>query len=253
MNKQYLEQIAKRVFPPPTQVWLKTQWHTYRHYLPLVNVQMGDFRHLKPVNAGWGFERGQPIDRYYIENFLARQANDIRGRALGIGDDYYIQTFGKDRVTKTDVLHIEEHPNATIVADLTTADPIPSDTFDCFLLVQTLQLIYEVRLALKTTYRIMKPGGVVLATFPGITPLKDEEWNSCWCWNFTALSAQRLFEEVFPRENIRIEIHGNALAATAFLQGLAVQDLRKGKLDYTDPSYPVIITVRAVKPEEILT
>ena len=249
MNKQVLKLIAQQTLPSFVQQWLKSQLKTYRHHPSIGKIKMGDLQSVKPINPGWGFERGQAIDRYYIENFLEQRAKDIRGRVLGIGDDFYIHKFGRDRVIESDVLHIEDNPNATIVADLTDAEHIPSNTFDCFLLVQTLQLIYEVRLALKTTYRIMKPGGIVLATFPGITPLKDEEWNSCWYWNFTALSAKRLFEEVFPPENIQIETHGNVLAATAFLQGMAVQDLQNEELDYHDSSYEVIITVRAIKPE----
>lgn len=245
MNKEQFKLIAQNTLPSPIYHWLKSQLQAYKHG----KVRLGDLQSLKPINSGWGFERGQVIDRYYIENFLARHSNDIRGRVLAIGDDCYTQKFGGDRVTKNDVLHVKDNSNATIIADLTDAEHIPSNTFDCFLLVQTLQFIYEVRLALKTTYRIMKPGGIVLATFSGITPLKDEEWNNSWYWNFTALSAQRLFEEVFPKENIQVETHGNALAATAFLQGLAVQDIPKGKLDYHDRSYEVTITVRAVKPE----
>ncbi|MEH2367735.1 methyltransferase domain-containing protein [Nostoc sp.] len=240
MNTEQLKLIVQKILPSPTHHWLKSQYN---------KVRLGTLQSLKPINSGWGFEQGKPIDRYYIENFLGRHSNDIYGHVLEIGDNYYTQQFGGDRVTKSDVLHVQDNPNATIIADLTDAEHIPSNTFDSFVLVQTLQLIYEVRLALKTTYRIMKPGGVVLATFPGITPLKDEEWNNCWCWNFTALSAQRLFEEVFPKENIQVETHGNALAATAFLQGLVVQDIPKGKLDYHDRSYEVTITVRAVKPE----
>lgn len=250
MNKKELKLIAQKTLPIFIKDWLKNQFQAYKHHSLLGKVRWGDFQSLKPINSGWGFERGQPIDRYYIENFLARHSNDIQGRVLAIGDSFYTQKFGgDDRVTQSDVLHVEDNPNATIIADLTDAEHIPSDTFDCFLLVQTLQLIYEVRLALQTTYRIMKPGGVVLATFPGITPLKDEEWNNCWCWNFTAISAQRLFEEVFPKENIQVETHGNVLAATAFLQGLAVEDIQKQKLDYHDSSYEVTITVRAVKPK----
>ena len=212
-------------------------------------VRWGDLRRLTPISSGWGLDRGQPIDRYYIENFLERQSGDIHGRVLSIGDDFYTQQYGGDRVTKSDVLHITEgSPGATIIGDLTDAPQIPSEAFDCFILTQTLQLVYEVRLALKTVYRVLKPGGVVLVTIPGITPLNDQEWNTCWCWSFTALSAQRLFEEVFPTTNIEIETYGNVMTATAFLQGLATQELRTEELTYRDHNYPVTITVRAVKP-----
>ena len=251
MSIKVFKRVARYTLPSSIRQWLKTQLYIHRHHPPLGKVRMGDMKGLQPISTGWGFDRGQPVDRYYIENFLASHSNDIHGRVLAIGDAFYTRKFGGDRVVHSDVLHIENNPNATIVADLTDAAHIPSDTFDCFLLIQTLQLIYEVRLALKTTYRIMKPGGIVLATFPGITPLKDEEWNSCWCWNFTPLSARRLFEEFFPPENIHIHTHGNVLAATAFLQGLSVQDiLPQEKLDFLDLSFPVTITVRAMKPEQ---
>jgi SAM-dependent methyltransferase len=247
MNKTTLRLIATKILPAPVYRWLVGQIEAYRHNPPLGKVRWGDLGASQPVNAEWGFNRGQPVDRYYIENFLANQSNDIKGRVLSVGDDYYTQVFGSN-VTHRDVLHIQNNPKATIVADLADAPQIAANTFDCFLLVQTLQLIYEVPAALKTTYRILKPGGVVLATFPAITPLKDQDWNDTWYWNFTAGSAQRLFEEAFPTANIRIESYGNSLAATAFLHGLASQEIPSRKLDEADPRFPVILTVRATKP-----
>jgi ubiquinone/menaquinone biosynthesis C-methylase UbiE len=134
------------------------------------------------------------------------------------------------------------------VGDLTCADFIPSDTFDCVILTQTLHLIYDVRAALKTLYRILKPGGVLLATFPGISQISNDRWRESWYWAFTNLSARRLFEEIFPSANVRVEVCGNVLAAIAFLHGLAVEELRQEELEYRDPHYEVSILVRAVKP-----
>ena len=103
------------------------------------------------------------------------------------------------------------------MADLTCADHIPSNSFDCFILTQTLQFIYDVRAALKTLHRILKPGGVVLATLAGISQIANDQWGDYQCWSFTALSARQLFEEAFLTENIKVETYGNVLAATAFL------------------------------------
>lgn len=243
-----LKQIARQVLPSTSQTVLRNLRDKYSCSPPLGKVRMGDLNKTEPVNPGWGFERGQPIDRYYIENFLRNYSYNIQGRVLAIGDSSYTQRFGNDRVRKSDVLHIQDNPNATIVGDLTSAPHIESAIFDCFLLVQTLQLIYDLNSAMQTIYRIMKPGGVVLATIPGITPLKDKEWNEQWYWNFTTLSAQRMFAEKFPQENIKVEVHGNALAATAFLQGLGNREFSRAQLDYLDQSFPVIITVHATKP-----
>ena len=144
-------------------------------------------------------------------------------------------------MTKSDVLHVDEsNPSATIVDDLSDGDQIPSSTFDCFVLTQTLQLIYDVKAALATVYRILKPGGVVLATVPGISQISNDEWGKTWYWAFTSLSARRLFEEVFPKGSVEIEAHGNVLAATAFLQGLATGELRQDELDQADREYEML-------------
>jgi SAM-dependent methyltransferase len=213
-------------------------------------VSFGTLRQVTPISRDWGWDRGLPIDRYYIENFLARYADNIRGRVLEIGDNSYTLRFGCDRVTRSDVLHVEEgNPKATIVADLTSASHIPSEIFDCILLIQTLQLIYDVRAAIQTIHRILKPGGVLLATFPGISQTYDHTWGHCWYWNFTTLSARRLFEEFFPAADVKIYAYGNVLASISFLHGLAAEELQKEELDYNDPGYEVLITVRAVKQE----
>lgn len=248
--KERLEPIARRTLPAPAYRWLQVIWHSR---LPVGWVSFGSLRRLTPISRNFGYERGLPIDRYYIENFLAHYADDIRGRVLEIGDNSYTRKFGGDRVTKSDVLHVVEgNPEATIVGDLTCADHIPSDSFDCFILTQTLHLIYDVRAALKTLYRILKPGGVAIVTFPGISQISHDEWGDYWCWGFTTLSARRLFEEVFPTANVKVETHGNVLAAISFLHGLAVEELRREELNHRDRDYEVIITVRAVKPEVTL-
>lgn len=241
--------VARRTLPVSVRRWLQARWRDRTYCPPVGWVRFGSLRRLIPISRVWGYDRGRPIDRYYIEKFLAHHAADIRGRVLEIGDDAYTRKFGGHRVTQRDVLHVREgNPKATIVADLTCADQIPSDTVDCIIFTQTLQLIFDVRAALWTLHRIMKPGGVLLATFPGISRASDSGWGDDWYWSFTPRSAQRLFEAIFPQPNVRVEAYGNVLAAISFLHGLAVEDLRAEELDQRDPGYEVSITVRAVKP-----
>ena len=123
-----------------------------------------------PVSSIFGYNRGLPIDRYYIENFLARCRNDIQGRVLEIKDDSYTRKFGGSRVITCDVLDVRrDNAQATLVADLTRAEHVPSDAFDCIIFTQTLQFIYDLRSAIWTLHRILKPNGILLATFPGIS------------------------------------------------------------------------------------
>ena len=216
--------------------------------VPVGSVRFGNLRRISPVSRDFGFERGMPVDRYYIEGFLARHSEDIRGRVLEIADHSYTLKFGGNRVRQSDVLNLVEKPGASIVADLTGADHIPSDTFDCIILTQTLQLLYDLRSALRTIHRILKPGGVVLVTVPGISQIcVDPQRNWSDFWRFTDNSLTRLLEEVFLPMLIRVDVYGNVLSATAFLQGLVVADLKKSELDHRDSEYQVIIAARAEK------
>jgi len=220
------------------------------NWIPVGKVDWGSFSRLQPISRQWGDDRGQPINRYYIEKFLARWSHDIQGHVLEIGDDAYTKRFGGVRVTRSDVLHVREGvAGATIIADLSVADHIESNSFDCLIVTQTLHLIYDVHSAIKTIYRILKPGGVVLVTIPGIDPIHDEEWADSWYWNFTTVSARRLFEESFPPGNVLVDAYGNVLASAAFLYGLAAEELTKEQLDFIDPAYQVLVAVKAVKSE----
>jgi SAM-dependent methyltransferase len=209
---------------------------------------LGDLRRTTPIDPNWGYERGQPIDRMYVERFLGANAADIRGRVLEIGAPDYTRKLGTG-VEKVDVLHAKGgNPDATIVGDLTDAPHIPSDSFDCAILTQVLQYVYDVRAALQTLHRILAPGGVLLATVPGITKIStadDDLWGE-W-WHYTARSLRRLGEEAFGEGNVEVATHGNVLTAAAFLYGLAPSDLRREELDAEDPLYEVILGLRAVK------
>lgn len=208
----------------------------------------GDLRRRRPVSRQFGFDRGLPVDRYYIERFLERNRRDIGGRTLEIGDDEYTRRFGKERTTRRDVLHIRGgNPAATIVGDLVEAPQIADAIFDCTVVTQTLHLIYDVESAIATLHRILRPGGVVLATFPGISQLSRDEWSRTWSWGFDSQLAHLLFASRFGEQNVSVEGHGNSLAATAFLHGLATAELTPEQLDAQEPSCELLLTVRAVR------
>jgi SAM-dependent methyltransferase len=209
---------------------------------------LGDLRRVTPIDPNWGFERGTPIDRVYVEEFVGSHAADIRGRVLEIAAPDYTTRFGRD-VERSDILMATEgNPQATIVGDLTDAPHILDDTFDCAIVTQTLQFVWDVRAAFATLHRILGPGGVLLATVPGITkisPPEDAEFGE-W-WHYTARSLGRLAEETFGAGNAEARAYGNVLSATGFLYGLAASDLRPEELAARDRLFEVIVGVRAVK------
>jgi SAM-dependent methyltransferase len=217
-----------------------------RRYVRSVgNVDFGDLGGVHPISRSFGFDRGTPVDRFYIEGFLASHSGDIRGRVLEVGEAAYSCRFGSG-ITHQDVLHVNETgAGATIVGDMTEEGVLPEEAFDCMILTQTLDLIYDIRAAVSQLERALKRGGVALVTVPGVTSLG--EWRESMCWALTENSARRLFCESFDEEAVTVTALGNVYAATCFLQGLAVEELDREMLAHRDEGYPVIVTIRARK------
>jgi glycosyltransferase involved in cell wall biosynthesis len=211
-------------------------------------IKPGDFNRLTPFCADFGYGRGGPIDRYYIEAFLDAHASCIRGQVLEVGDNAYTLAYGRQQVVRSDVLHIDDsNPKATLVADLSNAPHLPDNAFDCLIIIQTLQLIYDFKSALHTCYRILKPGGTLLLTVPGITPLDRGEWGHSWYWSFTDKALRRLVTEAFPGGEVEVYSYGNVFISSAFLFGMGLPEVAREQLDYYDPQYQVINAVKAIK------
>lgn len=217
--------------------------------IPLGMVSMGDLASVRPVSEHFGFDRGSAIDRFYIARFLERWRADIQGHALEIGDDAYCQRFGSRHIVHQDILHVHAgNPIATIVGDMSQPGVLPEQRFDVMVITQTLHLIFDFAQALANLHRALKPGGVLLLTVPGITSIARDEWGKDWFWSFTGASLERLMDMSFGPGNYTLEQFGNAYAATAFLQGLALEEVEHGKVEgFPDPAYPVILGVRAVR------
>jgi len=243
--------LAKRILPGSFRAWVVRMMRRYRLQWPRTgSVNFGDLGRVTPVSSIFGIDRGLPVDRYYIEKFLEANAADIKGRCLEMGDAFYIRKFGGNRVARIDVLHVAEgNPEATIVGDLVTADHIPSDIFDCIIFTQSLQMIYDMKAALRTLHRILKPGGVLLLTSHGISKIGRRLGRDDWgeYWHLTTQSIDALIRETFPEAGCEVASCGNVMAAVAYLHGLATEELAASELEYLDPDFEVIVTARVVK------
>jgi SAM-dependent methyltransferase len=198
-----------------------------------------------PVSRRWGFDRGLPIDRYFIESFLERSRADIRGRVLEVKDDGYTRRFGS-AVTSAEVLDIDPtNTAATIIADLTDAPDIPDDSYDCVLLTQVLHWVYDIQSAVKECRRILKPGGTLLVTMPSLSRCREQLDGDFW--RLMPAGAGRLFGDVFGPQNVTVAGHGNAVLGAAFFIGVATEEVSSRQLDRHDPYFPILVTIRAIK------
>ncbi|HEX4804563.1 MAG TPA: glycosyltransferase, partial [Conexibacter sp.] len=213
-------------------------------------VAWGSLRRTEPVSRVWGLDRGQPVDRHYIERFLEAHAGDVTGDVLEVKDPAYTKRFerGARSVTVLDVA--PDNPDATLIADLTRPQSLPDGAYDCIVITQTLQFAFDVETAVANLHRALAPGGVVLATVPCVSRIDFEAGVDGDYWRFTAASARRLFEARFGAGAVEAHALGNVLACTAFLHGLASDELTAEELARDDPYFPLLIAVRAVKHGE---
>ena len=224
---------------PRKRAW----WHRLRHPALLVAR-----RSTEPLSHNWGFERGTPIDRYYIERFLERHRVDIRGRVLEVKDDGYTRRYGTG-VERADVLDIDavepagdggrrprgrrRDPRGRLRLLRAHADPPPG-------------LRRRRRRPAARTGPSLRAASCS-STVPALSRMCGDPETYPDYWRFTAPSARRLSRRRSARANVEVHTAGNALAGAAFLLGMAADELGARRLDAADPSHPVLVTIRAVK------
>lgn len=194
---------------------------------------------LAPLSAKFGFDRGTPIDRLWIENFLETNCHFITGHVLEITDATYTKKFGQAKIS--DVLDINpKNTKANIIGDLRNLKNIKNNTYDCIILTHVLGLIDDLPSAVSEIHRILKVGGTVLVTSSCLSPDYDHQAY----WRFTENGLRYLFDKKF---SVTTNSYGNVLAGQAFWVGMSQQDLTAEQLNFNDPRYPCVVTLCATK------
>ena len=211
-------------------------------------VRWGNLRRTKPLSDYYGIDRGLPVDRFYIEGFLTRNAEAVRGLVLEVHDANYTRRFGADRVDHSEVLDVDEtNPEATLIADLAEPGSLPAGRFDCVILTQTLQYPNDPEAALRNVWASLAPQGTALITVPCLGRI-DPDHPTIDRWRFTALGLQTLLARACPGADVEVAGRGNVLVGVAFLMGMAAEDLTQSELEHEDDRFPLVVCARVRKP-----
>ena len=205
-------------------------------------------RRTRPLSEAWGFDRGTPVDRFYLDGFIEEHRADVRGDVLEIKSPGYTRRFGGDAVTQAHVLDVDpRNTDATIVADLGEPGSLPAGAFDCFLLMQTLQFVRRPEIALANAWSALRPGGSLLVTVPAASAL-ERGLPDLWRW--TPAGMEELIGRACPDAVADVRGYGNVLACCAFLQGMAAEELRPDRLRDHDPALPLVVCARVAGPAQ---
>ena len=206
------------------------------------NVKIG----LQPVSRLFGFDRGTPIDRFYVNKFIEGNADLINGSVLEVGDNQYTKQYGTN-VNQSVVIAGSVDDAECFDVDLTNKDSFSLiGVFDCVIATQVLNFIYDIKSAVEGLHSLTKPGGTAIITLAGLAQISRydaDQWGDYW--RLTNMSAQRIFEELF--ETVEVQTFGNVRSATAFMQGLSAEELTSRELEYFDQDYQVVICIKATR------
>lgn len=222
--------------------YLRTTFTQKDKYIKLI-AAMPD----RPISKRFGAERGKPIDRVYIERFLAENQDKIKGTVMEMADSRYTKMFGHD-VEQSLMLHLNGWGKGVVKGNLETGEGINENSVDCFICTQTIQFIYDIHSVVRNIYKMLKPGGAALVTAHCLGQISLYDYHN-WgeYWRFTEMSMRRLFAEAFDAETITVCSWGSMKTAMAYQYGLCAEDLHKEDFEFHDEQYPVIITVMAEK------
>jgi SAM-dependent methyltransferase len=241
--------LAKAHLPAGVRDWVvRRQRQFHLQFPPAGLVRFGSFRRLTPISPIFAIDRGLPIERYYINAFLGQHRSDIRGAALEFGDTRYIDQFGGTAVTRADIFSYVPDPAAAVVGDLAGSGPLPDRAYDCIVCTQTIQMVYDIKLAVRRLHGMLRPGGVLLVTTHGTSKVGRHLDRDGWgeYWHLTQQAAVSLFAENFDGP-ATVQGYGNVLSAMSALHGLASEELTPAELDHADRDFDVIVGVRAVR------
>ena len=214
--------------------------------IPVGQVDWGDLRRLQPLSDKWGFDRGQPVDRYYIENFLEKHSGLIRGRCIEVMNADYTHRFGKEQVTQADAIDLNPHnTRVNLYGDLTVPGTLEAGAYDCFVLTQTLPVIFDVAAVMRNCYAALAPGGTMLVTAPCLCRYSPHPEDY---WRLTDRSLARLITDNTDCQDFEVELHGNLVASIAFTMGMASSELTSEELDCNDIRFPIVVAARMRKP-----
>ena len=200
------------------------------------------------IGSDWGYRRGTPVGRVYIDMFLNKYRECIRGDIMEVAETTYSERFcQKNDTTSFTAIHVEKKEGCR-QANLETGEGFYKEEFDTMIITQTLAYIYNLNEVINTIYRSLKQGGHCFVTVTDIGHMGSIETEKYGAfWGFHRAGIAKLFTEVFGENNVMIESYGNLKTVVAQLYGICAEDLDKKIINKKDDRYPMIIGIVARK------
>ena len=198
---------------------------------------------IKIYSEKFGFDRGTPIDRYYINTFLENlKLENSFNRSLEFGEIHYSDRF------KVKEKYFLSHPayetraisSKQISFDLNSAHNYDGIKFDLILSTNVINFTKNPFVSIKHHMDMLNSGGTLVLTASASMPISKfdaERWGDYW------RIAPDGLNQLLRTLNCEYDIHsfGSFVTSIAFLCGLSAEEVDPLDLNENDDRYPIIV------------
>lgn len=215
--------------------------------VPLGAIDFGDFRGQLPFCPQFGSLRGTPIDRYYLDKFIAEIREEVVGNTLEIGgkkDNRLL--YGVNKAAPYLTMDLAGK-GLDIIGDAHDISAVEKGSLDSVIIFNVLEHCQRPWVVVDNIYEWLKDNGQVFCMVPNAQRVHNFPKDY---WRIFPDAIDSLFAR-FPHR--KLYIYGNPLTTIASYMGVAAEELKAEELDAAQENYPVASCIHARKAARRLT
>lgn len=191
------------------------------------------WRHkLLPISSDFGWSRGTPVGRYYVNKFVAEKAARLGGTILEFGESRYKACF--KTVHCYQVIDVFPGPSVDYVCDIHDVSSVPEHHFDVIVCTQVLEHVERPVDALRQLHKLLKQDGHLICTVPFLAHIHYVP-TDFYRFSIDAICSAL---EIAGFEVLEARNSGNALVTLGSLLGFCAEDFDEKEMSVVDGIYP---------------
>ena len=205
-------------------------------------VRFGDFGRLWPFSHRFGFDRGAPVDRYYLQQFVRSIRPVVRGRCLEIGGSLKNNWLYRFDVDEFRTLELEQSRVADdLVGDAADRGVLDPESWDSILAFHVLEHCPNPFAVASNMCAWLRPNGHACIVVPCAQRVHNYPGDY---WRFMPDGLRVLFRDF---SEVNVSTYGNPLTVVSNYLALSHTELLAEDMDAVHPDYPVLACVVARK------
>lgn len=209
---------------------------------PIGTLNWGDLRRGKPFCNEFGFERGTPIDRYYLDKFISSIRHLVKGKVVEIGGALSNrEQYGFENTSTYDAVDLLSSPFVNICGDIHESNLLKPDYYDTILLFNVLEHCHTPQKVVDNIHNWLASSGYCLAIVPNAQRIHNNPGDY---WRILPDGMKTLFQNF---AKVQVTTYGSPTSLIASYMGIAAQELTHDELTEINPLYPVTTCLVAQK------